>query len=125
MLCMAAKDDFGRAGEQRAAAHLRARGFDVLDRNWRTAGGEVDVVARRADALVFVEVKTRTTDGFGDPLEAVDARKRARLWRLANAWCAQHPELARGRARRLDVIGITGADPATARLEHVEDVPWA
>ncbi|UUT36728.1 YraN family protein [Microbacterium elymi] len=64
------------------------------------------------------------SDGFGDPLEAVDAPKRARLWRLAHAWCAQHPDRARGREVRLDVIGITGADPATARLEHLEDVPW-
>jgi putative endonuclease len=124
MLCMAAKDDLGRAGEQRAHAHLRACGFEVLDRNWRTTDGELDVVARRGPALVFVEVKTRRSDGYGDPLEAVDARKRTRLWRLANAWCAQHPDAARGRDRRLDVIGITGADPATARLEHLEDVPW-
>jgi putative endonuclease len=125
MLSMAAKDDLGRAGEQRAATHLRALGFDVLDRNWRTTAGEVDVVAHRDGGLVFVEVKTRRSDGFGDPLEAVDARKRARLWQLANAWCAAHPDIARGRPRRLDVIGITGPDPATARLEHVEDVPWA
>ena len=121
---MAAKDELGRAGEQRAAAHLRALGFDVLDRNWRSPAGEVDVVARHGERIVFVEVKTRRSDGFGDPLEAVDARKRARLWQLANAWCAQHPDLARGRPRRLDVIGITGPDPATGRLEHLEDVPW-
>nr|WP_274638223.1 YraN family protein [Microbacterium bovistercoris] len=121
---MAAKDERGRAGEGRAAAHLTARGFEVLERNWRAPGGEVDVVASRGDTLVFVEVKTRRSDGFGDPLEAVDAPKRARLWRLAHAWCAQHPDRARGREVRLDVIGITGADPATARLEHLEGVPW-
>ncbi|WP_029144316.1 YraN family protein [Microbacterium luticocti] len=120
---MAAKDELGRAGEQRAAAYLSARGFAVLDRNWRAPGGELDVVARRDGTVVFVEVKTRRSDGFGDPLEAVDARKRARLWRLAQAWCAAHPEQARA-MRRLDVIGITGPDPDTARLEHLEDVPW-
>jgi putative endonuclease len=125
MLSMAAKDDLGRAGEQRAAAHLVARGFDVIDRNWRTRGGEVDVVARCGATLVFIEVKTRRSDGFGDPLEAVDVRKRARLWRLAHAWCVAHPEQSKGRSFRLDVIGITGPDPATARLEHLEDVSWA
>lgn len=121
---MAAKDELGRAGENRAAAHLTARGFAILDRNWRSTGGEVDVVADAGRELVFVEVKTRRTDLFGDPLAAVDARKRARLWRLAHAWCLAHPHQAHGRRCRLDVIGITGADPATARLEHVEDVPW-
>ncbi|WP_417564576.1 YraN family protein [Microbacterium sp.] len=122
---MAAKDDLGRAGEDRAVAHLTARGFGVLERNWRCREGEIDIVARTATALVFVEVKTRRGDGFGDPLVAVDARKRARLWRLAGAWSNAHPDQARGCTRRLDVIGITGADPARARLEHLEDVPWA
>ncbi|WEG07355.1 YraN family protein [Microbacterium horticulturae] len=122
---MAAKDELGRAGENRAVAHLTARGFDVLDRNWRASDGEVDVVARAGRELVFVEVKTRRTDLFGDPLEAVGARKRARIWRLAHAWSAAHPEAAHGCRWRLDVIGITGGDPASARLEHLEDVPWA
>lgn len=121
---MAAKDELGRAGERRAVAHLAARGFDILDRNWRAPGGEVDVVARAGASLVFIEVKTRRSDLFGDPLEAVYPRKRARIWRLANAWCLAHPSDARGRRCRLDVIGITGSDPATARLEHLEDVPW-
>ncbi|MEQ6898607.1 YraN family protein [Microbacterium sp. KR10-403] len=122
---MAAKDELGRAGENRAVAYLTARGFDVVDRNWRAPDGEVDVVACAAGDLVFVEVKTRRTDLFGDPLEAVDARKRARIWRLAHAWSSAHPDLAQGRRWRLDVIGITGGDPACGRLEHVEDVPWA
>jgi len=121
---MAAKDELGRAGENRAVAHLTACGFDVVDRNWRAPGGEVDVVACTASDLVFVEVKTRRTDLFGDPLEAVDPRKRARIWGLAHAWSSAHPETARGRRWRLDVIGIVGGDPASGRLEHVEDVPW-
>ncbi|QAY61157.1 YraN family protein [Microbacterium protaetiae] len=121
---MAAKDELGRAGEKRAVAYLTARGFDILDRNWRAPSGEVDVVACTGGNLVFVEVKTRRTDLFGDPLAAVDARKRARIWGLAHMWCAAHPADARGRRCRLDVIGITGSDPATARLEHMEDVPW-
>ncbi|WP_308493799.1 YraN family protein [Microbacterium terrisoli] len=122
---MAAKDDLGRAGENRAVAHLIARGFGVLERNWRSSDGEIDIVARTGDSLVFVEVKTRRSDGFGDPLEAVDARKRARLWRLAHAWELEHRDQARGCGRRLDVIGITGADPSRGRLEHIEDVSWS
>jgi len=119
---MAAKDDLGRAGEDRAARHLVQRGFEILDRNWRAPGGELDLVAARGAELVVVEVKTRRGDGYGDPLEAVDARKRSRLWRLALQWLSAHPDEARGRTLRIDAIGITGRDPGTARLEHLEDV---
>lgn len=118
---MAAKDDFGRAGEQRAAEHLEALGYRLLDRNWRCAQGEIDIVAVRGRDLVVVEVKTRRTEAFGHPLEAIDARKGARLWRLAVAWLAAHPDQARGRRLRVDAIALTGPEPASARLEHLED----
>lgn len=119
---MAQKDDRGRAGEQRAAQHLLDQGFTVLDRNWRCAAGELDIVASDRDHVVVVEVKTRRTDWFGHPFDAVDARKRDRLWRLACAWVVAHPGLVRTRRLRLDVIGITGDDPQTAVLEHLVDV---
>lgn len=120
---MAVKDELGRAGEARAARHLVDEGFDVLARNWRVREGEVDIVAHDGRVVVFVEVKTRRTALFGDPLEAVDARKRARLWRLAAAWRAVHPGEA-ARPLRLDVVGITGDDPAHGSLTHLRDVPW-
>jgi len=119
---MAEKDDRGRAGEDRAARYLEAQGYRLLARNWRCATGELDIVATRGRDLVVVEVKTRRTDWFGHPFEAVHARKRDRLWRLSCAWVLAHPEQARGRRLRLDVIGITGEDPGTAVLEHLEDV---
>ncbi|WP_405375830.1 MULTISPECIES: YraN family protein [unclassified Microbacterium] len=119
---MAAKDDLGRAGERRAEAYLRSSGYDVLDRNWRCPEGEIDLVAVRGGDLVIVEVKTRRSTGYGHPFSAVDARKRDRLWRLAGAWSRAHPERARGRRLRLDVIGVTGGEPATALVEHLEDL---
>ncbi|MFS0867295.1 YraN family protein [Microbacterium sp. 179-B 1A2 NHS] len=119
---MAAKDDLGRAGEQRAAQHLAAAGYELLDRNWRCAQGELDIVAASRGDLVVVEVKTRRTEWFGHPFEAVSARKRDRLWRLGCAWIVAHPGAAARRRLRLDVIGITGPDPATAVLEHLEDL---
>lgn len=118
---MAAKDDFGRAGEERAAAHLRSAGFTVIDRNWRCPQGEIDIVAVRGRDLVVVEVKSRRSVAFGHPLEAIDARKAARLWRLALAWIVAHPDLARGRRLRIDAIALTGPDAPTAVLEHLED----
>ena len=119
---MADKDVLGRAGEDRAARYLEESGYGVLDRNWRIRDGELDLVVARAGELVVVEVKTRRGDGFGHPFEAIDARKRRRLWRLAVAWIAAHPDEAQGRRLRIDAIGLTGPDPATAVLEHLEDL---
>ncbi len=118
---MAAKDDFGRAGEDRAVAHLIGDGYRIIARNWRCPQGEIDVIAERDDTLVIVEVKTRRSELYGHPFEAIDKRKAARLWRLAMAWLAAHPDLARGRRLRIDAVGLVGPDARTARLEHLED----
>jgi putative endonuclease len=119
---MAAKDTLGRDGEDAAASYLRGSGYEILDRNWRCRLGEIDIVARHGDEIVVVEVKTRTTELYGHPLEAVDARKRTRLWKLAAAWCRDHPENARGRRVRVDAVAVTGAERAAFRLEHLQDL---
>ena len=119
---MAEKDRLGRAGEDRAARYLAEHGYEVVARNWRCAAGEIDLVAVDEESVVVVEVKTRRSDGFGHPFEAIDARKRARLWSLAVAWCAAHRDHVQGRRLRIDAIGLTGADPASAALEHLVDV---
>ncbi|BDZ38423.1 YraN family protein [Microbacterium suwonense] len=119
---MAAKDELGRAGEERAARHLRAQGYVILDRNWRCDQGEIDIVAMCDDQLCVVEVKTRRSDRYGHPFEAIDERKRRRLWRLAYAWAAAHPDTARRCAIRLEAVGLIGADAETARLEHLVDL---
>ncbi|MGB4779103.1 YraN family protein [Microbacterium sp.] len=119
---MADKDVRGRAGEDRAARYLADRGFDIVDRNWRCRAGELDIVATQGDELIAVEVKTRRTEAFGHPFEAVDARKRDRVWRVACAWAAAHPDHSRYRRLRIDVIGVTGEDPATAAIEHLVDL---
>ncbi|RZI95041.1 MAG: YraN family protein [Microbacterium sp.] len=119
---MAEKDERGRAGEERASTYLRDAGYDILDRNWRCGQGEIDIVAATDRHVVVVEVKTRRTDLYGHPFEAIDARKRARLWRLARAWAGAHPEHVRGRDLRLDAVGVTGPDPESAVIEHLEDL---
>lgn len=119
---MAAKDVLGRAGEERAARHLTDLGYELVARNWRCAQGEIDIIARHGDFLAFVEVKTRRSTRFGHPFEAIDDRKRRRMWGLAHAWVVAHPLDARGRTVRLEAIGITGADPATGGLEHLVDL---
>ncbi|MBW8763472.1 MAG: YraN family protein [Microbacterium sp.] len=119
---MAAKDILGRAGEDRAVRYLIESGYEILDRNWRCAQGELDIIAAVDGALCVVEVKTRRSAAFGHPFEAVDVRKRRRLWQLAHAWIEAHPERAYGRRVRLDAIGIIGADPDAGTLEHLQDL---
>lgn len=119
---MAAKDDLGRAGEERAVRHLLVSGYEVLDRNWRCPLGEIDIVAARRGCLCVIEVKTRSSARYGHPFEALDARKVRRLWRLAHAWVAAHPDLAIHSHVRLEAIGIIGADPGTGVLEHLVDL---
>jgi len=97
----------GAAGEDAVAAWYAARGYEVLDRNWRVRDGEIDIVARGRDTLVFCEVKTRRGSLFGTPAEAVTARKQQRLRALARLWLAAHP--ARAPELRFDVASVTPA----------------
>ncbi|MDN3494522.1 YraN family protein [Planococcus sp. APC 4015] len=119
---MAAKDDLGRAGEERAARHLQSLGYAIVDRNWRCRAGEIDIVATSARDLLVVEVKTRRGEGFGHPFESIDAVKRARLWRLAMAWIADHRETVQGRRLRFAAVGVVGPDPATADIDLLLDL---
>ena len=92
----------GAEGELRAAHYLEGQGYRIVARNVRAGGVEIDLIAERADTVVFVEVKTRRSRRFGAPEEAVDARKRARLVRGAAAWLRRQPR--HYRRIRFDVI---------------------
>lgn len=122
---MAQKDVLGRAGEDRAARHLTSIGWVVVDRNWRCAQGEIDIVGLDGPVVVAVEVKTRRGLGYGHPFEAITERKLARLNRLVRAWALEHPDAARGRALRVDGVSIVGADPSSGFLEHLRDLRLA
>ena len=116
---MARKDEVGRWGEELARRWLERQGWRIVDVNWRCPSGEVDIVAARDGALVFFEVKTRTSTRFGHPLEAISAAKLARMRRVAGAWLAANPT-HRGRIR-LDLLAIlTG--PGAPEVDHVEAV---
>lgn len=117
---MAAKDDLGRRGEELAAQFLVAAGYTIVDRNWRCARGEIDLVAREGNDTVFVEVKTRTSTAFGHPFEAITARKLARLRRLAMAWCDAHP-YRRGMVR-IDAIAVIAGAGAAPSIEHLRRI---
>ena len=109
----------GRRGEDHALAHLSAKGFRLLHRNYRHGRGEIDLIMedpRRV--LVFVEVKASRSTGKGAPLERIDGRKILQLQRLAQRYCLQHGH--GNRDMRFDVVGVElPSDGSQARLEHV------
>lgn len=117
---MAAKDELGRRGENVAAEWFERRGFVVLDRNWRCASGELDLVVRGDGVTAFAEVKTRTSVAFGHPFEAITPAKAARLRRLAAEWCRQRGPVP-GRIR-IDAIAVIDAWSARPSVEHLEGV---
>jgi putative endonuclease len=90
------------------AAWYEQAGYVVLDRNWRCRAGELDLVVGRHRTIVFCEVKTRRSSGFGGAAAAVDHRKRHRIRRLAAAWLAERQ--VHGVDVRFDVVAITGVD---------------
>jgi putative endonuclease len=100
----------GRWGEERAVAWYRQRGFDLLDRNWRSPHrelpGELDVVVGGPGLVVFCEVKARRRGGFGGAVASVDARKQAKVRALAAAWLGER-DLPDADVR-FDVIAIDG-----------------
>ena len=114
---MSTTTDLGARGERIAAAYLTDLGFRVIDRNWRCRQGELDIVARDGDALVFCEVKTRRGTGYGHPVEAVTAAKQKRLRLLAQRWLAAHDEHAPD--LRFDVVGVLVRGERPALVTHL------
>ena len=95
----------GENGEQFVAEYLTKIGYQIMSRNWRVREGELDIVARDQNGLIiFVEVKTRTSIAFGDPLESIDRKKLFRIQKLALAWLATNLRL--GNPYRIDSAGV-------------------
>jgi putative endonuclease len=112
-----AKDAVGRYGEDVAARHLVEAGLRIVTRNWRCAEGEIDIIAVDRGALVFCEVKTRSSTRCGVPAEAVTRRKADKLRRLALLWLQEHP--AGGVDVRFDVVSVLRSTSGAAVVEHV------
>jgi len=114
---MRAKDAVGAYGERVAVAYLIEAGMAVLDRNWRGQSGELDIIARDRDTLVFCEVKTRRSQRYGVPEEAIRPAKVRRIRRLAAQWLAmtrlRPPEV------RFDVISVLPQPTGAAHLRHL------
>ena len=108
----------GAQGEAMAAAYLQRQGYAIIERNYRCPEGEVDVVARERDTLVFVEVRTRRGSGMGTPQESVTAAKRERLIAVAQRFLLEHPESPAD--WRIDLIAIQmGQGGRSPHIEHL------
>ena len=112
----------GRLGEQLAAEHLSRRGFQIVERNYRTRWGELDIVAFDGRTLAFCEVKTRRATGYGAvPLEAVGSNKRTRVRKMARRWLLERSDRPYAANLRFDAIGVTlDRSGRLVALEHLE-----
>ncbi len=104
----------GAAGESLVIDWYGERGYQLVDKNWRCRAGEIDLIVARNRALVFCEVKTRSSYAFGGPFAAVGAEKQARLRKLALEWLAA-TKRGRGMQLRFDVAGVVNG-----RVEVIE-----
>jgi putative endonuclease len=100
------RQEEGREGEERAEKTLKKEGYTILEKNFRTRFGEIDIIAEEKGCLVFVEVKKRNTPTFGDPFHAINRRKRQHLIKSALFYMKSHNEF--DRSVRFDVVGIDG-----------------
>ena len=99
--------ELGANGEELAAHFLADAGYTVLERNWRCTMGELDIIAEHAGEIIGVEVKTRSSLGFGHPAEAVNPVKLRRISRLTRRWCVEHRR--NPYTVRVDVVAIWAA----------------
>ena len=109
----------GQWGEETAARYLKGRGARILERNYRTPVGEIDIIARYKRQLLFVEVKTRRSKLFGSPLEAVGAHKQRQIIRTAQ-WYLSDSDSGKLQPR-FDVLAVMPGKDGEAQIEHLEN----
>lgn len=108
------KKFLGSLGERKAAKFLKKKGFKIIDKNYTTRFGEIDLIGLYGDFLVFIEVKTRTTKTYGEALEAVDLKKQERYKKTASLYLLTHRELTL--QPRFDVVEVYPNE-----INHIED----
>ena len=111
------KKFLGRAGEVKAAEFLKKKGYKIIKTNYKTYCGEIDIIANDGEYTVFVEVKTRTSDEFGAPAEAVDAIKREKYYRVASEYLQRNKKM--DTPCRFDVVEIENG-----QINHIIDAFW-
>jgi putative endonuclease len=111
-----ARQQCGKTGEALAVAHLRKKGYKLIERNYRTRVGEIDVIAKHKGRIVFIEVKTRRTGRYGDPKSAVTLKKQRKISMVALAYLKKHYSLQT--PARFDVVTVR-SDGAGETIEII------
>jgi putative endonuclease len=110
----------GNFGERVAASHLESKGYEILERNYSTREGEVDIIASRGDELIFVEVRSRQGRSFGTPEESITGRKAAHVRAAVAAYLQEHPEAPPN--PRVDVVALElDVKGRVLRVEQIEN----
>ncbi|GAB4338530.1 MAG: YraN family protein [Desulfobulbaceae bacterium] len=109
----------GATGEELAVSCLERKGYVVLERNYRRPFGEIDIIARDGETLVFIEVKTRRNTRYGDPLEAVDSRKQQRMVKAAQDYLSRNS--GGDTAARFDVVAVLEDGGRGVDVRHVRN----
>lgn len=118
---MAAHNELGKWGEAVAAVFLRSKEYLILEQDWKSGHRDIDLIAKDADVVVFVEVKTRRNRQFTEPTDAINYKKMQNLKRAINHYIKYHHI---DNDIRFDIISIVGSpETGTPEIEHIIDVP--
>ena len=117
---MAAHNELGRWGEDLAVDYLQGKGYQIVERDWKSGHRDIDIIARdEAGTIVFVEVKTRRNRVFGEPEEAIDFRKLQSLQHAINHYIKFHHVSGEVRFDIISIVGTIGSEP---EINHIKDV---
>lgn len=117
---MATHNDFGKWGEDIAEQYLINKGYYIIERDWKCGHRDIDIIAQHNDYHVFIEVKTRRNTDFGEPIEAIDYKKRNNLRSAIANYLKTHFNVINS---RFDIISIVAATEHQINIQHYEDVP--
>ena len=113
--------ELGRRGEEEAVRYLAAKGYRILDRGFRMFGGEIDIIARQGETLVFVEVKTRRSTEFGVPDESVNLSKQNQVRKIAQGYLMKKQLLESATPCRFDILSLVWAEGRGLAITHLEN----
>ena len=111
------RKEIGKSAEDLALKEIKKQGLKVLERNFKTKFGEIDILAEDKEAVVIVEVKAKTQEQYGDPKEAVDWKKKRKLWQLGKFLEMKYP----GRSIRIDVVAIKFLEDKLPIIEYIKN----
>ncbi len=113
----------GHTGEKIAVKYLKKHGYKIIERNFKLKCGEIDIVAKQGECICFIEVKTRTSNSFAEPYEAVDYKKQKKLYRLAEIWLSMHK--LHNALCRFDIVSVLLKENCViCEIKLIKDAFW-